>query len=86
MAHTVSDNPFTPRFSFPFTVPEGKRTTRQVAQRCPICEGRCSVPASLYQIVTDIAVADYGADPDSLTVECRSCWGRGVVYVSESTG
>ena len=53
MAHTIKDplhpdDPFSPRFRFPFTYPESKRTTTQVAQRCPVCDGRTWVPDAFY--------------------------------------
>lgn len=49
-------------------------TTKQVAQVCPICEGRCEMPGDFY-----------GGDPAG-PAECRSCWGRGVIFVQESVG
>ena len=83
MAHTIKDplhpdDPFSPRFRFPFTHPESKRTTKQVAQRCPVCEGRGSLPCGFYSGAT--SATSLNAD------ECRTCWGSGVLYVQESTG
>lgn len=45
---------------------------RQMPHRCPVCEGRGTVPAGFYSRVTYAA----GATPET----CATCSGRGIVW------
>ena len=57
-------------------------TTTSKAQTCPVCLGKTTMPASFYDPPTP------GTSAPTITapVQCKSCFGRGIVYVQESVG
>lgn len=65
-------------------VPSEQRqhTTRQVPVACPVCQGRTTVPMAFY----DPPAQGTSAPTISSPVTCRSCYGRGVIFVTESVG
>ena len=57
-------------------------TAAKLAQKCPVCEGKTTMPANFYDPPTP------GTSAPNITapVSCRSCGGRGIVYGQETTG
>jgi hypothetical protein len=70
-SHFCNGNPCTicyPQYNWNFP------QYHMVPHRCPVCDGRTTVPATFYE------PAQEGTAAGSGRVQCRACYGAGVIW------
>ena len=56
------------------------KTTKQIPHKCPVCNGVGKVPIGYYNANQRFSTTS-SATPET----CKSCSGKGIVYVTEIT-